>query len=155
MTAFSRVALSQCDIEQKQVDRWNSILKNKGTERARSKHREAKKAFLDCLRLPTEAVQTKSPSISSTKTPKTTKTKYKFAPRKNSSHVTVSDYANFKGKKKLAWSLYFKEPVECLSNKTDMKIFVACAKFRKQNLKTFNSRWNNQTQELMPLLDNE
>jgi hypothetical protein len=78
MTAFSRVALSQCEIEQKQVDRWNSILKNKVTERARNKHREAKKVFLDCLRQPTEAVQTKSPTISSTKTPRTTKTKYKF-----------------------------------------------------------------------------
>jgi hypothetical protein len=36
-----------------------------------------------------------------------------------------------------------------------MNVFVACAKVRKQNLKIFNTSWNNQTQELMPFLDNE
>jgi hypothetical protein len=155
MSVFSRLAYSQCEREEEQVDVWNKLLKYKVTERARNKHREAKKAFLDCLRQPTEDVQTKSPTISSTKTRKITKTKYKFSPHKSSNHVTVSDYTNFKGKKKQAWNLYFIESTECLSNKNDMNIFVACATVRKQNLKTFNTSWNNQTQELMPFLDNE
>ena len=68
--------------------------------------------------------------------------------------VTVSNYTNFKGNKKRVWYLYFIESDECLSNKNDMKIFVVCGKVRKQNLKTFSARWNNQTQELMPFLDN-
>ncbi|WP_226991254.1 hypothetical protein [Paraglaciecola psychrophila] len=155
MSVFSRLAYSQCELEEEQVDVWNKLLKYKVTERARNKHREAKKVFLDCLRQPTKEVQTKSPTISTTKTRKTTKTKYKFSPHKSSNHVTVSDYTNFKGKKKQAWNLYFIESIECLTNKNDMKIFVACANVRKRKLKTFNARWNNQTQELMPFLDNE
>lgn len=154
LSVFSRLAYSQCEPEEEQVDKWNKRLKYKVTEIARNKHREAKKVFLDCLRQPTEEVQTKSPTISSTKTRKTTKTKYKFSPHKSANHVTVSDYTNLKGKKKQAWNLYFIESTECLSNKNDMNIFVACAKVRKQNLKNFNARWNNQTQELMPFLDN-
>jgi hypothetical protein len=155
MSVFSKLAYSQCEEEKEEADRWNKFLKYKVTERARSKHREAKETFLDCLRQPTEEVQTKSTTSSSTKSRKTTKkTKYKYSPSKSPSHVTVSDYTNFKGKKKRAWSLYFTESVVCLNNKNDMKIFVSCAKVRKQNLKTFNARWNNQTQELMPFLDN-
>ena len=155
MSVFSRLAYSQCEPEEEQVDVWNKLLKYKVTERARNKHREAKKVFFFCLRQPTEEVQTKSPTISSTKTRKTTKTKYKFSPHTSSNHVTVSDYTNLKGKKKQAWNLYFIESIECLTNKNDMKIFVACANVRKRKLKTFNARWNNQTQELMPFLDNE
>ena len=154
MSFFSRLAYSQCEEEKEEADRWNKLLKYKVTERARNGHREAKERFLDCLRKPTEEVKTKLPKISNTKSRKTTKTKYKFSLRKSSSHVTVSDYTNFKGKKKLSWNLYFIESDKCLNNKNDMKTFVACAKVRKQNLKTFNTRWNNQTQELMPLLDN-
>jgi N-acetylmuramoyl-L-alanine amidase CwlA len=150
LTIFSGFTYSQCEPEKEQADRWNKILKSKVSERARNKHRKAKKEFLDCLRQPTEIIPTKS----KTKTSKPTKTKYTFSPGKSSSHVTVSDYTDFKGKKKLAWNLYFVESDKCLSNKNDMKIFVACAKVRKQNLKTFNARWNKQTQELMPLLDN-
>jgi hypothetical protein len=74
---------------------------------------------------------------------------------KQTKHITVSDYSNFKGKKKQAWYAYFAESQECLSNSNDMPIFVACAKIRKQNLKQFNARWNEQTEELMPLLDSE
>jgi len=156
LSVFSRLAYSQCELEKEQVDKWNNILKNRATERARNRHREAKSAFLDCLRQPTEEkVQKKSSTHASSKTRDTTKTQYKFSLPKNSSHVTVSDYTNFKGKKKLAWGLYFNESDKCLSNKNDMKIFVACAKVRKQNLKIFNARWNNQTQELMPFLHNE
>jgi hypothetical protein len=156
MSVFSKLAYSQCEVEKEEVDRWNKILKYKVTDRARNKHREAKSGFLDCLRQPTdEKVKTKSSTHSSRKTRKTSKTKYKFSPHKSSSHVTVSDYTNFEGKKKLAWTLYFTESVECLSNKNDMKIFVACAKVRKQNLKKFNARWNNQIQKLMPFVDNE
>ncbi len=157
MSVFSQLAYSQCEPEKKLVDKWNSILKNRVTELARNKHREAKSDFLDCLRQPTEEAKVKktSPKHSSSKARKITKPKYKFSPRKSSGHLIVSDYTNFKGKKKIAWYRYFKESVECLSNKSDMKIFVACSKVRKQNLKTFNARWNNQTQELMPFLDNE
>jgi hypothetical protein len=154
LTVFSKVAYSQCELEKAQVDRWNKTLKNKVTERARNKHREAKKEFLSCLRQSVNAAPKKSSTSSNTKVRKTTKTKYQFAPRKSASHVTVSDYSNFKGKKKLAWSHYFKESEQCLDNKNDMTIFVACAKVRKQNLKIFNARWNDQTLELMPLLDN-
>jgi hypothetical protein len=155
MSIFSRLAYSQCELEEEQVDRWNKALKYKVTERARNKHREAKKVFLDCLRQPTKGVQKKSAIISTTKTRKATKTTYKFSPHKSSNHITVSDYTNFKGKKKQAWNLYFIESAKCLSNKNDMKIFVACAKVRKRKLKTFNARWSNQTQELMPFLDNQ
>lgn len=156
MTVFSQGVYSKCEFEKKRVDRYNSMLKNKATESARNGHRAAKSAYLDCLRRPTEEkAQTKSSTHSSSQTPGTSKTKYKLSPPKSSGHVTVSDYSNFKGKKKQAWALYFTESVECLSNKNDMKIFVACAKVRKQHLKIFNARWNNQTQELMPLLDNQ
>ncbi|WP_339724649.1 hypothetical protein [uncultured Paraglaciecola sp.] len=154
LSAFSRLAYSQCEVEKKQVDNWNKVLKNKVTEWARKKHRVAKKEFLDCLRQPNKESPTQSPIRSSPSKPAPSKPEYKFAPIKSAKHVTVSDYANFKGKKKLAWSHYFKESDECLSNKNDMKLFVACAKVRKQQLKTFNSRWNDQTQALMPLLDN-
>jgi hypothetical protein len=74
---------------------------------------------------------------------------------KQTKHVVVSDYSNFKGKKKQAWYAYFTESQECLSNSNNMPIFVACAKVRKQHLKQFNARWNEQTEELMPLLDNK
>jgi hypothetical protein len=154
LAIFSGFTYSQCEPEKEQVDRWNKLLKNKVSERARNKHREAKKEFLDCLRQSTEVTPKKSATHSKTKASKSTKTKYKFSPHKSASHVTVSDYTNFKGKKKHAWNFYFVESTKCLSNKNDMKIFVACAKVRKQNLKTFNTRWNNQTQELMPVLDN-
>jgi hypothetical protein len=56
---------------------------------------------------------------------------------KQTKHVSVSDYSNFKGKKKQAWYAYFTESQACLSNSNNMPIFVVCAKVRKQHLKQF------------------
>lgn len=147
-------AQSQCEIEKQRADKWNQILKYKVSEMARAQHRKAKKEFLECLRKPVEAeTKTSLPIPSDDKKPSSIPPKYVPKRHKQTNHVTVSDYANFKGKKKQAWYEYFQESQECLVNSNNMKIFVACAKIRKQHLKQFNARWNDQTEELMPLLD--
>lgn len=146
-------AQSQCEAEKKHADKWNKILKYKVTERAREQHRKAKKEFLECLRRPVEAETKTSSQRLKAKKPSITLPQYIPKPHKHTKHVTVSDYTNFKGKKKQAWYEYFQESQECLANSNDMKIFVACAKVRKQQLKQFNARWNDKTEELMPLLD--
>jgi hypothetical protein len=158
VSVFSKLTYAQCEKEKEEADKWNRVLKNKSTEYARSMHRESKSIYLDCIRQPrVKEKPPASPNLSKSpisQTQQSRKNKYYSAPRQSNSHITVSDYTNFKGKKKRAWGLYFNESAECLSNKSNMKMFVACAKVRKQNLKAFNARWNNQTQELMPLLEN-
>lgn len=151
---FSASAQSQCEDEKKRADKWNDSLRHKVTEFARKQHRKAKTDFLECLRQPESQETTQSSTLRS-KTKKSPKRTYVYQPNRHeqTSHVTVSDYTNFKGEKKLAWNNYFQESDECLSNNSNMKIFVDCAKVRKQQLKLFNARWNEQTKELMPLLD--
>ena len=145
---------SQCKIEKKRADKWNQILKHKVTENARKQHRKAKNEFLECLRKPVvKEIKTSLPSSSDNKKHATTIPRYVRKRHNQTQHITVSDYTNFKGKKKLAWNEYFQESKECLANSNNMKVFVACAKIRKQNLKQFNARWNDQTEELRPLLD--
>jgi hypothetical protein len=118
---------------------------------ARDRHRDAKQEFLDCLRKPdnkpknkifTDEKQQKNTRI---KAYKPTKSRHSVSSHKKTSHITVTDYTNFKGKKKLAWNDYFQESGMCMSSNQDMQIFVACAKIRKQNLKAFNARWEHKT----------
>lgn len=156
---FSGSAYGQCEAEKREVDRWNAYLKKKVTEWAREKHRLVKQEFLDCLRMPEEKpknklnTSNKPPTNVKTKTFKPSKKRYSFSSRNKNNHIKVSDYANFKGKKKLAWNQYFQESGKCASSNQDMQVFVACAKIRKQNLKAFNARWDHVTQKLKPLLD--
>ncbi|MEP0177776.1 MAG: hypothetical protein ABJH28_02880 [Paraglaciecola sp.] len=153
---FSSLAHSQgkCKQEKQQVDHWNSQLKYKVTEHARNKHRAAKADYLVCLRQ-VEPVQSKKSNAKVTDSTNITnlpdfKTKTKSTAMKS---VTVSRYVNFKGKKKAAWQQYFIEPTKCLENRSDMSVFVKCAKLRKHELKRFNARWDANTQTLKPLLE--
>ncbi len=155
VVVFSSAAHGQCEMEKERVDRLNDSLKHQVTERARERHRIAKQDFLDCLRKPAEVPQTLSPHVSEYEKPYTTSPNYVPKRHKQTRNVTVSDYSNFNGKKKQAWYAYFTESQACLSNSNNMPIFVACAKVRKQHLKQFNARWNEQTEELMPLLDSK
>jgi hypothetical protein len=152
---FSSEAHSQCELEKERADKWNDRLKHKVTEWARENHRKAKQDFLDCLREPIDEPETSLSQNTDNEHSYLTVPSHNPKRYKPSNHMIVSNYTNFKGKKKIAWNAYFTESQECLSNSNDMPIFVACAKVRKQSLKQFNARWNEQTEELMPLLDSE
>ncbi|MCF2949180.1 hypothetical protein L0668_13755 [Paraglaciecola aquimarina] len=166
------VAKAQCDTEKQKVDRWNDVLKYKVSERARDKHRAVKQEFLDCLLAKNKPAKkskkaassspststnsskkhkTHPKSLSKTQTISRYKTKsYKAKNYAKTEHVMVSNYVDFKGKKKQAWNIYFKESAECMENSGDMAVFVKCAKIRKQNLKEFESKWDHQVQQLVP-----
>lgn len=143
------LADSVCEREKKEADHWNQVLKNRVTENARTKHREAKKIFLDCLR---EDLSAYKAPVKSLKIPKTTKPLDIYNRSIPSTrNVNVSDYTGFKGKKKQAWERYYIESPECLKNRNDMQMFVRCASLRKDYLKEFKSRWDDKSQTLRPL----
>lgn len=143
------IAKAKCDTEKQHVDKWNDILRNKVSERARDNHRTAKQVFLDCLLAKNKITKKSNKAVLTSPTKKLKTQPYKAKSHSKTKNVTVTNYVNYKGKKKDAWHLYFKESPECMKNSGDMSVFVKCAKIRKQSLKQFESRWNNQTQKLV------
>lgn len=144
------LAESVCEREKKDADHWNQVLKNKVTEHARTKHREAKKIFLDCLREDRSAYKApvKNGKIPKRKKPPAISNRSIRSTR----NVNVSDYTGFEGEKKQAWERYYIESPECLKNRNNMQVFVRCASSRKDYLKEFKSRWDDKSQTLRPLL---
>jgi hypothetical protein len=162
-------AEESCQKEKDRVDYWNDVLKNRSTERGRDGHREAKKDFLECLREDTENQKTNNTiapkvystqitptrsnnSVSSKSRNKNQSSTYsrRLVPTKN---IRVQEFAAFKGVKLNRWREFFIESEICQTNRGDMSLFVKCAEERKRHLTAFNLRWNDNTQNLKPLLE--
>ena len=148
---------AKCDYEKERADYWNKKLKEKVTERRRERHREAKNEFLACLRDDKNDEQSNSSansiyfSDSRQSSVYRSSSSYQQKRYPQTMNVQISNYANFDGKKKLAWQRYFKESPQCLYNSGNMKVFVACSKIRKRELKAFNARWNEKTGQVNPV----
>lgn len=158
-----------CQEEKDRVDYWNDRLKNRATEQGREQHREAKKEFLDCLREDKESkknnnieaqkvysTQITPPrsnnSVNSKSRNRNKSSTYsrRFVPTTN---IRVQEFAAFKGVKLKRWREFYTESETCRTNRGDMSLFVKCAEERKRYLAAFNSRWNDNTQSLKPLLE--
>jgi hypothetical protein len=153
ISLFSGIAHGQCEGEKQEADKWNAVLKNKVSEWARDHHRQAKRVFLDCLRKQNKIVSQSPTSSPVSIIPNKRQYTNRFKRRYKTENVRVSDYTNFTGKKKSRWYTYFSDSPQCRHNSGNMQVFVACAKVRKHSLDRFNRRWNDITQQLNPLLD--
>lgn len=141
-----------CEQEKKDVDRWNSILKNNSTETGRDMHRKAKERFLVCLhdnRTQNEVTNTQqSTDMNVTRRNQTSNKRVQI-----SKNAVSTGYAAFKGKKLEAWNTFFQDSPECINNNGDMGMFVTCSTVRKEQLAIFERRWDESKQRLRPLLD--
>lgn len=147
---FSTLATENCIQEKEQADYWNLQLKHKVTERKRTKHREAKKIFLECIRQEKQRASQKPKDTAIIN--RSQRRKHKTRIPTPTANVNVSDFTGFNGKKKQAWNAFYRESKECAKNRSDMNLFVQCAKVRKKHLTEFNRRWDEQSGRLKSIL---
>lgn len=144
---------SSCDQEKERADYWNDKLKERVTEYHRNKHREAKAAYLTCIRNPPQQEPaTRSPVVSSSVTPAPVVTPATPPARPpaertgftQNSRITV----DYNSPKDLAWFQFYQPSDACADNQTDMGLFVKCAAEEKRYKDEFERRWDPINQRL-------
>lgn len=147
----------RCVKERKAVDYIQERMRNGYSigEYLRDRERIAKAEYLKCMRDPNVAnlLQMKTAELTakleSKPKRKSTKNIYKRpAVKVKPMGARSSGYHNYKGVKLAAWSKFFSEPEECIALEGDMKLFVKCAKNRKEVKRLFDSRWDDKREVL-------
>jgi hypothetical protein len=149
-------AKPDCQKEKDEADHWNDQLKQRVTEYHRDKHREAKDAYLACIRNPVKPSST-VPSTSNVenkavkpvqapryKTPK---------PRPRNTRPNRPAVIKVNEPKQVAWQEFYRPSAECINNKGDMTLFVECSKEERRYKAEFERRWDPVKQQLTPLLN--